>query len=258
MINFTVDIIPMKYKPNNYGITTSQKFYVIYRTDTGKDLGVCRKRYTPIQNSVMFDIMDNYKVQDVQEGIFDSKSWLNATLVNHNWTLSADDSFETHLLLINSHDGSTSLQAGLIPFRLKCANQFAQVGIHMMRYRHTPKNKHISQAICNKIDYALNLMTAYKEKIKAIYLYDKQIDLSKYFWEVFQWKKSKQSENKIEKLVDNCHSYLLYNAFNTVTFYLTHESGNSAKTRLKSLWLGRNAKILERALSLSYEKTQKN
>ncbi len=101
----------------------------IFRTDTNKCLGVVGQSYQPIQNHTAFAFFDTiaerygatYESAGVVKG--GKKIFLQARLNRSFDAVRGGDPVECYITLVNSHDGSSSLNAFLTPIRLWCQNQ---------------------------------------------------------------------------------------------------------------------------------------
>jgi phage/plasmid-like protein (TIGR03299 family) len=100
-------------------------FFATYRTDTGDPLGVVKTRYVPMQNRDAFRpferILGDAACIESAGALHGGRyTWLCIDL--GSFDVLPDDQIKRHLLLINSHDGSSNILAQLMPNRLACQN----------------------------------------------------------------------------------------------------------------------------------------
>jgi len=101
-------------------------FFATYRTDTKEFLGMVRGRYEIVQNKDAFSFFD--AIIDQGEAIFETagaigkgeKIFLTAKLPDD--LMIGGEKIEKYLMLTNSHDGSSSILAGLTHIRIVCNN----------------------------------------------------------------------------------------------------------------------------------------
>jgi phage/plasmid-like protein (TIGR03299 family) len=112
---------------NHEGIATLVKgFYSTYRTDNLEYLGMVRSRYEIVQNRDAFSFFD--AIVDSGEAIYQTAGALNggsrifllAKLPEDFYV--GGEKIEKYIMLTNSHDGSSSIIAGLTNIRVVCSN----------------------------------------------------------------------------------------------------------------------------------------
>lgn len=114
-------------------LKTVENQFAVVRQDTQEALGVVGSRYRVVQNRDAFQFMDN--IVDSGEAKYESGGELNGgkriyIMMNVDRALEIEgDSILPYMLLVNSHDGSSSLQVMMMPVRLSCMN--------MIRYNMT-------------------------------------------------------------------------------------------------------------------------
>lgn len=123
---------------------TADTWQGIVRQDTGDCLSIMRGRYTPIQNNESFDWFDALIGQG--DAVYDTAGALRGG--KQVWLLAkvdgikriCGDEHRTYALLLNSHDGSHSLQCSWVTERVVCANTLA-IAIagqsNVVKIRHT-------------------------------------------------------------------------------------------------------------------------
>jgi phage/plasmid-like protein (TIGR03299 family) len=251
--------------------------YYIVRIDTNTVLGTCKERFKPLQNHEVAEfiqpfISDGTCIVDTI-GNFNKgeKVWFLLELTNHGYSVAEDDEIVLYMLVINGHDGSTSVRIGIVPVRVWCANMFSMLArsdFKLFKFKHTGNPAEHLQELRASIDEQLvevDSLIAVLKVLATREVYPTDPNLDKYFRKVFKVKEdaSTKNENKIFRLKElfthGQGNHLpsvrntWYAAYNAVTEYLSYEAGRKDETRLSSLWLGANAKVNKEALMLAKE-----
>lgn len=99
----------------------------IIREDNNSVLGVVGNRYTPIQNSTSFALMDvlaeHFNASYNYGGVFRSGGLVVIQASIGEYEVRKGDVISTNLTMINSHDGTTPMSVYFTPIRLFCKNQ---------------------------------------------------------------------------------------------------------------------------------------
>lgn len=101
-------------------------YFATYRTDNGNYLGMVKSRYEIVQNKDAFGFFD--AIIDSGEAIFETagalgngeRIWLCAKLPDDFHI--GGEKIEKYIMLTNSHDGSSSVIAGMTNVRVVCNN----------------------------------------------------------------------------------------------------------------------------------------
>jgi len=147
-LDFTVRVSedPVNTTVNGKTISVDSKF-MTYADIPGNGLtalGVVGNRYTPIQNSEAFDLLNN--IVDESGANFDSagivgngrKCYITMKLPNTIQVAGGADSIDTYLNCFNSHDGSSSFKIQVTFLRLVCTNGMTRmIGGESITLRHT-------------------------------------------------------------------------------------------------------------------------
>lgn len=129
-------------------LLTALDHYVTVRTDTGGALGVVGGKYVPIQNRDLFvflqDLVDNHGVIWESAGALRGGKRVFVTMrLPESVRIDADginDEIVPFVVMLNSHDGRSPVQALVTPWRVVCANteRFAVRDAHTSwKVRHT-------------------------------------------------------------------------------------------------------------------------
>ena len=247
-------------------------YNLITRGDSGEVLGMCKGRFVPLQNTVLVDIVQplisSGKARLDTIGVLGNgeKVWMLVELQNHRYSIVKGDEVTTYLLLVNGHDGSTSVMVGVVPFRLWCSNMLPKVGKKMIKFKHTANAEEMLAFFKMKVMGVLDLTGEYASQLHMLTMFKPNgfDNLDAYFRNLFGMGKGElptRTRNKLNRLHElflkgqGCDINLVagtwYAALNAVTEYLNYEAGRSNESRLNSLWFGPNCDISDTALSLA-------
>lgn len=147
-LDFTVRVSedPVSTTVNGKTISVDSKFmtYADVPNFGLSALGVVGNRYTPIQNSEAFDLLNN--IVDESGANFDSagivgngrKCYITMKLPNTIQVAGGNDAIDTYLNCFNSHDGSSAFRIQVTFLRLICTNGMTgMVGGESITLRHT-------------------------------------------------------------------------------------------------------------------------
>jgi phage/plasmid-like protein (TIGR03299 family) len=101
-------------------------YYATYRTDNNQYLGMVKSRYEIVQNTEAFGFFDS--IIDEGEAIFETAGVIgNGERIFVTAKLPDDmevggEKIQKYIMLMNSHDGSSSIVAGLTNIRVVCNN----------------------------------------------------------------------------------------------------------------------------------------
>jgi phage/plasmid-like protein (TIGR03299 family) len=247
-LDFTVKVMPAFYGPKR----SAEPYNFIVRTDEPRVLGVCKGRYTPLQNSVMAEIVEpltNVRLDTMGTFGNGEKVWILLKLADCTFEVRSGDYVDHYILLVNGHDGSTSIQIGIIPFRLWCANQFPMLGKHMDKFKHTENVEEMLQFFRQKLNEKIALIqgnVANYKKMAQVICKDPELYFRKVLKMPLTGSLTTRSQNILKSLSGNTY----WEVFNSVNTYLNYQVGRKQETRLHSLWFGANNKTNERALQI--------
>ncbi|MDQ0772915.1 phage/plasmid-like protein (TIGR03299 family) [Streptomyces aurantiacus] len=146
-IDWEVSKRPVLYEWDD-GIRDATDHYVTLRTDTGDVLGTVGDRYKVFQNRRVFEFLQDLVQRD--DAVWESAGALRGgrkTFVTmqipHSIVIDRgglDDEIALYLAAINSHDGTSSAESVVTPWRIECGNteRFAtRDAVHRWGIRHT-------------------------------------------------------------------------------------------------------------------------
>tara|TARA_B100000900_G_scaffold15467_1_gene12254 strand:+ start:4523 stop:5419 length:897 start_codon:yes stop_codon:yes gene_type:complete len=214
--------------------------YGLFRSDTNQWLSTVGKRYVPMQNAELAEIM--VKIQQRFGGeikgramgkIEGQKIYYQLSLDNYNIN---GDVLKRHITCLNSHNGSHAIGFGSTNTVISCSNTFHMAMKDLTKFRHTESASKRLEIAVKEFEKALildeNLMLTYKamnrvpvdqtiianvmQKVMKINPNDKVAETStrkKNQLDGFTYALSKEFENK---------GNTLWGLFNGVTYYTNH------------------------------------
>ena len=124
-LDYQVEKAKVTFEANNQP-NVIDGYYATYRTDNNQYLGMVKSRYEIVQNTEAFGFFDS--IIDEGEAIFETAGVLgNGERIFVTAKLPDDmevggEKIEKYIMLMNSHDGSSSIIAGLTNIRVVCNN----------------------------------------------------------------------------------------------------------------------------------------
>ena len=262
----------------------------ILNTRTGKTISVVSNSYEMVKNDMILKAIEpNLNFLDIEHVISmnnTARCFVICAIKNNDQEVSKGDAIRRRLIFVNSFDGSYSFKVIQSDVRLWCFNQMGSIQNtkNKMIFKHQKgiNNylKNLGEFISYQRDDLSNSIEEFKEMkntkcssemLKELFLYSFEDKLKGQITD----KETKEKRNK--KFSDIENEFLkikefyniesgsnqpnLYNAFNAITQYETHEESSridkteSARIRFESLIRGRNGerilKARQKALSLT-------
>ena len=227
------------------------------RDDTYEVIGVTGSSYEVFQNSSLKEFVNPL----VEEGLLEitnigylgngGKVFIQAQMTEA-YQMAGED-HKAQISLLNAHDGSAALAAGVTDTRVVCSNTFAMAMADMSsRLRHSRGIADKAVRISEVVNYVNDQMRQYAEAVEVLastkatdQMVDKVIS-GAYGKDV----KSIRAASDIRALYRNGkgnEGRTLYDAVNGVTEYTTHVAGKDANKRFVSVNFGRNAEVNKKA-----------
>ena len=229
------------------------------RDDTNEVIGITSPQYQVFQNSALRDFVQPL----VSEGLLDitnigylgkgNKVFIQATMTG-DYNIAGDD-YKGMITLLNSHDGSSALCAGVTTERIICTNTFATaLGDMSTRLRHTMSIHDEAARITEIVDFVNTGMQRYQEHAEALSrtrceattlddiiaaAYKKPVE-------------TVRGANNIRRLFRSGagnEGRTLYDALNAVTDYTSHLAVKDDAKRFASVNFGNNALVNRRAMN---------
>ena len=230
------------------------------RDDTMEVIGVTGLTYEVFQNSSLKafvnPLISEGLLEIVNIGVLNggSKVFLQAQMTE-DFTV-AGESHKGMISLLNAHDGTAALAAGVTDTRVICGNTFAMaMGDMTTRLRHGKSLMDEASRITEVINFVNEGMARYSEaaeKLASCRL--SELKMNEIIEETFQ--KPKESIRAYNTIVQLTRSgkgnegKTLYDVVNGITEYTTHFAGKDEK-RFASANFGRNANLARRAMNVA-------
>ena len=229
------------------------------RDDTFDVIGVTGKDYQVFQNSSLKELV----MPAVEEGLLDisnigylgagGKVFIQAEM-NEAFTIVGEE-HKGMITLMNSHDGTSALAAGVSDVRIICGNTFSMaMGDMSTRLRHGKRLHDDASQITAIIDYINENMKLYSEAVDSLSTTKCNESTVKQLIE-FTYNKpsdSVRATNNIVKLFRSGkgnEGKTLWDGFNAITEYTNHFAGTDDNKRYVSANFGRNAVLNRRAFN---------
>jgi phage/plasmid-like protein (TIGR03299 family) len=235
---------------------------VLVRDDNFEQVGVVGNRYEIVQNSVITGLVQPL----VSEGLLEivnqgyigtgSKVFIQAQMTQEYEIVG-----ETHramLTMMNSHDGTSPLAAGVTDTRVICQNTFAMAMEDMStRLQHKMGVNEQALKITETLDFVNERMKRFAEaanvlaSTKATVSQVDQIIKSAYS------KKENETVRNRDEIVNRFFAgagnegATLWDAFNAITEFNTHASGKTAESRFGYANFGTGARVARRAIDMA-------
>ena len=233
------------------------------RDDDNRAVGVTGLKYELFQN----DDLKDFVMPLVEEGLLvienmgyigvGQKVYVQARMANE-YTI-AGEQHRGMITLLNSHDGSASLAAGVTDQRVICNNTFAMAMTDMSsRLRHTVGLYEKAAQISEIIDFVNERMATFSEAAEVlastkanILMVDAMIEDA--FEKPAESVRATNSIREFYRSGMGNEGKTLWDSFNAITQFTTHEAGKDAGQRFASVNFGRMAKINRRAMESALE-----
>ncbi len=258
--------------------TVSSPVYGLYRMPNKdhKDptyLTSVAKGWNHLQNSEAFDFFNDFVAAGDMEmhtagSLKDGKLVWALAKVKESFTLFKGDKVESYLLLTNPHWYGKAVDVRFTPVRTVCWNTvsmaLSQNVTNKVSIAH--RTKFDPELVKEALGIAKFKLDAYKEA--AAFLGSKRYtvdSMKEYFHNVFPHDAKAKSPDEPTKQAKRAleivetqpgHEFApgtWWNAFNSVTYIVDHEMGQSADNRLTSAWYGSGAKRKQDALNKAME-----
>lgn len=177
------------------------------------------------------------------------------------------DELRRYLLLAHAHDSSLAIRWGFTDIRVVCANTLA-VALEqgdLLKHKHTANALINLEAAREVFDARIGQMRVQADLFQA--MARKQLapnEALNYIRETFhEGAGMPGNEKTVVRCAERCLELFengrgaqygrgtLWNAFNAVTEYVTHERGKTADSRADSNWFGPGAQVLSRAVTVA-------
>jgi phage/plasmid-like protein (TIGR03299 family) len=273
-LNYEVQKIPLSYTGQDGILKNVPQHFGTIRTDTSEILGVVKKNYEVIQNKDCFNFFD--AVVDAGEAIYETAGALGKGERVFLLAKLPDDLrvggevIDKYILLYNSHDGTTSIVAGMTSIRVVCNNTLQAALKEMtnkVRIAHTSSaNERLKEAsrvmgiasqYATSIQESFNRMTDVRMTEGEVRDYLKKVFTPEYLAKETEKEVSTRLSNMIEETLDFSYNHptqqtleaqgTLWGAYNAVSGYYNYiKTYRSQEEKFRSQYFGTaESKILK-------------
>jgi phage/plasmid-like protein (TIGR03299 family) len=232
---------------------------VLVRDDNFDQVGVVGNRYEIVQNSVITGLVDPL----VSEGLLEvtnvgylgtgSKVFIQAQMTEEYQIVG--ENHRAMLTLMNSHDGTTPLSAGVTDTRVICQNTFAMAMEDMStRLRHKAGVNEQALKITETIEFVNQRMANYAKAAETLATTPATVSQVDELIRSAYGKKENETVRNRDEIVNLFFSgkgnegRTMWDAFNAITEFNTHASGKTAETRFGYSNFGTGARVARRAI----------
>lgn len=228
------------------------------RDDNDSIIGITGQDYTIFQNSDLKNIVTPL----VDEGLLEitnmgylkggSKVFIQAQMTEEY--RAAGDAHRGSITLLNAHDGTAALAAGVTATRVICTNTFTTAMSDMgTRFRHNSAIHDNAANITAIVEYVNENMRIYAEAADKLALH---VCVGSELDDIISDAYNKPVENvRAANKIRQFYRYgiqtegrTLYDVFNAITQYTNHNAVKDDDKRYGSVTFGRNASVNRRAL----------
>jgi phage/plasmid-like protein (TIGR03299 family) len=283
-LDYEVNKSHIQYFDNSGMPVQVEGYYATFRTDNGNNLGLVKSRYEIVQNKDAFGFFD--AIIDSGEAIFETAGALgNGERIFLLAKLPDDfeiagDKIEKYIMLTNSHNGSSSVIAGMTNIRVVCNNtlQAALNGLeNKVSIGHTSGAKdklkeaykvmNISSKYSNQVQEMFNRMTDVKLGEGEYRSYFESVLKPEYKQDVPNDKQNEMS-TRFKNMVDattefamthptqtiNAANGTLWGAYNAVSGYYNYvKDYKSAEDKFNSQFFGTANNKMLKSFNLAVE-----
>ena len=259
-LNWNVGTLPLFVKVGDEDIQVPGKVAQV-RADNRDVIGITSPSYEVFQNHSLKELV--YPLVDAGQLTIENMGYLGKgekvfiqCAMAEDYKL-GNESFKGMITLLNSHNGTSKLSAGVTTERIICSNTFAMAMTDMStKLRHT-SDIHVRSLEITEIMEFVNMgMDRYFEHVQALQNHKiRGSELDDLIAQVYQKEiGSIRAANTIKRFyragVGN-EGKTLWDAVNGITQYTTHSASKNADRRFASVNFGQNAEINRRAYNVA-------
>jgi phage/plasmid-like protein (TIGR03299 family) len=236
----------------------------LIRDDDFTQLGFVSKNYEVVQNTVLKGLINPL----ISEGLLEIKNtgWIKGgrlVFVQAQMAEEFNIAGETHqgmLTLLNSHDGTTQLSAGVTDVRVICANTFAMAYSEMStRLQHKLGVNERALGIAETVNYVNERMKMFQDAAETLSLKKATTAQVEQVFRAAYGKKQGETVRNWDELWGlykngrGNEGSTLWEAFNAVTEFNSHSARKTADARFAYSNFGSGASIARRAIDAALE-----
>jgi phage/plasmid-like protein (TIGR03299 family) len=248
----------------------------VIRDSDSAQFGVVGADYTPVQNAEAFDwirpIIDSGEATIEAAGALRGgrRVWILAAVKNGTVEVVRNDPVQSYVLFAHGHDGSLAVRAGFTTTRVVCQNTLSAAvndGKQLLKFKHTA-------GVHDALDKARDAFDMQRARLRS----DREVwrllaqrklsdaNLVRYVRETLHAGAGNDNDirvRNVDTIVRLAHEGrgakpgTLWNGFNAVTEFATHERGRSADSRVNANWFGQGGDLIARALDTAVKYAEK-
>lgn len=246
--------------------------YATVRTSDNSVLGIVGERYNVLQNKDAFKIFQPYldskliRINTAGSLFNGKKVWILCEIMEGDQLIIKDsDEIKKYILLSHGYDGLATIRFGLTPIRVVCNNTLcmAHDNPNLFKIRHTKNMMTKIEDVKHSIFLINKEFTQSCEEFRKLaFTSINESELDTYVKRVFKFKTeniSTRQYNTLERIKSyhvnspGADSDTWWSAYNSITYYLSHDYGRNIENRYNNLWFGRNLEISKNALNIALE-----
>lgn len=229
------------------------------RQDTNEVVGITSPSYEVFQNSALKGLV----TPAVEEGLLEitnmgiikngSRVFIQAQMAQ-SFTVAGEET-KGMITLLNAHDASAALAAGVTSHRVICNNTFAQAMTDMStRFAHNSRIHDNAANITDIINFVNDGMARYSQAVEALARTtatedDLEVIISQAYGKPVETVRAANSIRTFFRTGLGNEGKTLWDAVNGVTQYTTHNAVKDDSKRFISANFGRNAEVARKAMN---------
>lgn len=259
-LNWDVITRDLTYRVDGLQYTVPGKVAQV-RQDTNQVVGITSPSYEVFQNGAL----KNLVLPAVEEGLLEitnmgvikngSRVFIQAQMAQ-SFTVAGEET-KGLITLLNAHDASAALAAGVTSHRVICNNTFAQAMTDMStRFAHNSRIHDNAANITDIINFVNEGMARYSQAVEVLsstWLNDTLLDhvIAGAYGKPVETVRAANAIRQFARTGAGNEGKTLWDAVNGVTQYTTHQAVKDDSKRFISANFGRNAEVARRAMNVA-------
>lgn len=269
-LNWGTKLKPVLFEGGEFGVSELADRFVVVRDDTNEPLDVVGSSFTDVRNDAAMGpiqpLLDSGEARLISAGYTGNGRhvYVQAELTGSNVEITRGDSMLTTINFATGHDGTLQTSAGFSRARVVCWNTM-QAMIKSLAWR----SRHTSGTHDRLREFALELHAQRQANEEAADLFRqltrKKLNdraLTAYVREVLSPGAGSDAERvvrNVDRIVELANDApgatpgTMWGGLNAVTYWATHERGNSENSRQDALLFGQGGQLIERASAVAFQ-----
>jgi len=280
-LDYEVEKAKVSFTSKDQILNEIDRYYATYRNDNNAYLGMVKSRYEIVQNASAFAFFDS--LIDKGEAIYETAGVLGAGERIFLLAKLPDDikvggeAINKYILLMNSHDGSSSVIAGMTNVRVVCNNtlQAALKGLENRvsithtstandRLKEAYKVMKLESEYSNQVAEIFNRMTDVKMSSDEYVNFFEKVYTPDYAQVPLNEEEKKEMSTRMKNMIESTYEFsqvhptqqtpestnTLWGAYNAVSGYYNYiKEFKSPEDKFKSHFLGQSQKKIMKAFN---------